>query len=203
MKRFPIFLILVLAVAYSAMARRVMWGVQAGWDARRLTLKSDLYRASNHTGWFLGPQASFQFAHDYLVLDASLLYNQRNMDFEERETKALHEHDLSYLVIPLNLRFTFRLGKPLGIYVATGPQWRRFLNRGRHIRLEDDVDVRLDPGTLSWNVGAGFDFFGHLKLGFTYNFGIDDECWKQSVSEQIRRFDIKKNSCQVSLTCLF
>lgn len=67
------------------MARRVMWGVQAGWDARRLTLKSDLYRASNHTGWFLGPQASLQFANDYLALDASLLYNQRNMEFEGGE----------------------------------------------------------------------------------------------------------------------
>ena len=107
------------------------------------------------------------------------------------------------MVRPVSRRFPGRGGKRVGVDVATGPQWRRWVDRGHHIRLEDDVDVRLDPGTLSWNVGAGFDFFGHLKLGFTYNFGIDDECWKQSVSEQIRRFDIKKNSCQVSLTCLF
>lgn len=203
MKRMPLLLILVLALALPVTARRVMWGAQVGWDARRLKLNSDLFRVDNHSGWFAGPQASLQMAHGHLALDAALLYDQRNMDFEESGTGVLHENRLSYLVLPLNLRYTFRIGKPLGIYIATGPQWRRYLHRGHHIRLDDDMDLRLDPSTLSWNAGLGIELFRHLLVGFTYNFGIDDECWKSSLSEQIRDFDIKKNSCQVSLTCLF
>lgn len=196
-------LVLTLSLPLQVAARRVMWGVQAGWDARRLKVDSDLLRANKHSGWFIGPQASLQFARGHLALEASLLYDQRYMDLEERDTRELHEHTLSYLVVPVNLRYTLRLGKPLGLYLATGPQWRRYLNRGHHIRFDDEADLRVDPGTLSWNLGAGIELFRHLLVGFTYNFGIDEECWKTSLSEGIRDFDIKKNSCQVSLTCLF
>lgn len=195
--------VLVLLLFSPVMARRVMWGVQAGWDTRRMALKSDFFEVDNHSGWFIGPQASLQFPRAHLALEASLLYNQRRMDFKENETGTLHGNRLSYLVVPVSLRYTFRIGKPLGIFLSTGPQWRRYLSRGHHIHLNDDMDLRLDPGTLSWNVGVGVEFFRHLFVGFTYNFGIDDECWKSSLSQSIRDFDVKKNSCQVSLTCLF
>lgn len=203
MKRVPLLLLLLISLALPARARRVMWGVQTGWDARRLTLNSDLFRTDSHSGWYVGPQASLQMAKGHLALDVSLLYNQRNMDFEESDTHVLHENRLSYLLLPAHLRYTFRVAKPLGIFITTGPQWRRYIRRGQHVRLGDDMDLRLDPSTLSWNVGAGVQLLGHLHLSFIYNFGIDDEYLMSSLSEQIRDFDIKKNSCQVSLTCLF
>lgn len=196
-------LALTLSLPLQVAARRVMWGVQAGWDARRLKIDSDLLRASKHSGWFIGPQASLQFARGHLALEASLLYDQRYMDLEERDTHEMHERRQYYLVVPVNLRYILRLGKPLGLFLATGPQWRRYLNRNQHIRFDDDTDLRVDPSTLSWNVGAGVELFHHLLVGFTYNFGIDEECWKSSLGQNIRDFDLKRNSCQVSLTCLF
>ncbi|MGN0233994.1 MAG: porin family protein [Bacteroidaceae bacterium] len=203
MKRASAFFIIILALAFPAMARRVMWGVQTGWDTRRIKLDSELFRVENRSGWYVGPQASLQMARGHLALEASLLYNQRNMDFEESDTHDIHTNRLSYLVLPLNLRCTIRIIRPLGIFISTGPQWKRYIGRNQHVRLEDEMDLRLDPSTLSWNAGAGVEIFRHLLLSATYNFAIDQECWKKSLGDAIRNFDIKRNSCQVSLTCLF
>lgn len=203
MKRVSVFLILILALALPAMARRVMWGVQTGWDTRRLQLDSDLFHVDNRSGWYVGPQASLQFARGHLALEASLLYNQRNMDFEENDTQEKLTNRLSYLVFPVHLRYTFRILPPLGIFISTGPQWKRYVGRNQYVRLGDEMDLRLDPSTLSWNATAGVEIFRHLLLSVTYNFAIDQECWQRSMGEAIRNFDIKRNSCQVGLTCLF
>lgn len=203
MKRGLTFFVIILALAFPAMARRVMWGIQTGWDTRRLKLDSDLFSVGNRSGWYVGPQASLQVARGHLALEASLLYNQRNMDFEESNTREIHANRLSYLVLPLNLRYTIRIIRPLGIFISTGPQWKRYVGRNQHVRLGDEMDLRLDPSTLSWNAGAGVELFRHLLLSATYNFAIDQEGWKRSMGGAIRDFDIKRNSCQVSLTCLF
>ncbi len=193
----------VLLLTLTVSARPIRFGVEGGLDIRNMNLRSSVFDLDNRTGWFVGPKAALDFPLINLQVDGAILYNQRQMGFLNATTAEKNTKEMSYLLFPVNVRYTFRINRILGIYVSTGPQWRRYLNKGNYVDMIDDLSLRVDRSTLSWNVGVGVDVAKYVQLGVTYNMGIDSEYWVSGISNTVSEFDASKNSWQLRLSCLF
>lgn len=196
-------LVFLMLLSASLFAGGFTWGVDAGWDIRKIHLNSKALDVDNRTGWFIGPRAIMALPLTGLSLEGSVLYNQRKMAFQDIEDNAQIEKQLSYLVFPVNVRYKISLLKLIGAYISTGPQWSRYINGSKNLNFFDSLHLRVDGSTLSWNVGAGVDLANHLQVGFTYNFGIDDHFWTSDMQEKVNSFKANKNSCQIRVSCSF
>lgn len=105
------------------------------------------------------------------------------------------EKTLKTIEVPVNLKYNFGLGSTLGVFVAAGPQFGFNVGSG-HV---SDFDVR--SSNLSFNVGAGVKLIQHLQIGLNYNFSVSKVAKYQD--EDGRKYDMKKNTWQVSAAYLF
>lgn len=155
-------------------------GVEAGMDLNKMSISSNMFKTENRTGWFLGPKMDVSIPIGKLGLDASLLYNKKLISsYQISETQ-----NLSYVVIPVNLHYHFRLVPGASVYVATGPQWNWYI--GNSHKLDELQSTYILEGAeyteyavlnhtyMSWNVGAGVELLNHFQLGMTYSIGIDE-----------------------------
>ena len=58
---------------------QVTFGVKGGLNVSSMKLNSELFSASNKTGFFIGPTAKFSLPIVGVGMDASLLYDQREV----------------------------------------------------------------------------------------------------------------------------
>ena len=158
-KRFLLIALPIAAMAFStatATAQGLKFGIVGGMNLTKLRISS--YDAGNRplgsgnqAGWYVGGKlvASTGFG---LGADVALEYSKRMLDINDEAT-ACHS-----LEIPLNARFNFGLGKTLGFYIATGPQF----------------NFNKQNMTTTWNVGGGVRLFSRLEIGIGYNFALKE-----------------------------
>ena len=115
MKRFitclSVCFLLIVAVPAHA---QFMWGVKGGMNVSRVAFDSKEGVSVDRNGFFVGPMIEYTFPVG-LGLDASLLYSQRGIDDKDFKQMGLD--------IPLNLKYTYGIGRNAGIFATLGPDF--------------------------------------------------------------------------------
>lgn len=173
----------VMTVSTSAQTKKLMnWGVEAGMNFNTLSFNSELFDSGNRMGFFVGPKVKFNLPLIGLGADVAVLYSLNSARSEGTAggenvtggTPVTNTKSLSYLEIPLNLRYSFGL-KAVSIYVATGPQFNYCMSGVGSMQdlFGTEVD-HFSRSTWGWNVGAGVELMKHLQVGVSYTIPISD-----------------------------
>ena len=172
-KTLLVILALVMTLSASAQDTKLLnWGVEAGLNFNSLSFDKSVLNSSNRTGFFVGPKLKVNVPLLGFGADVAVLYSLNSARVERGSySKA---ENLSYLEIPLNLRYSFGL-KVLSVYVATGPQFNYCLSGMSSISdLFAGTVNHMTRSSWGWNVGAGVELFNHLQVGVTYTIPISD-----------------------------
>ena len=168
------------------------FGLKGGLNISKVTFSASDINSDNRTGFFIGPMAEFTIPVIGVGIDAAALYTQSGAKVEyENES---YDKNLKTIEIPVNLKYNFGLGSMAGVYVAAGPPFGFNVGSG-HL---GDYDIK-DCNT-TFNVGAGVKLISHLQIGVNYNFSINKVA---KYEEEGKKYDMKKNTWQVSLAYLF
>ena len=171
---------------------QLKFGLKGGLNISKVTFSASDINSDNRTGFFIGPMAEFTIPVIGVGIDAAALYTQSGAKVEyENES---YDKNLKTIEIPVNLKYNFGLGSMAGDYVAAGPQFGFNVGSG-HL---GDYDIK-DCNT-TFNVGAGVKLISHLQIGVNYNFSINKVA---KYEEEGKKYDMKKNTWQVSLAYLF
>ena len=173
MKRLHLLFVAIIAtlvMAAPAQARILRVGPRVGVDISSLTFSKDVFNASNRTGFTAGLQAEINLPLG-LSFDGSVMYVRRTIDAVSTNSEFQNiEKSRDYINVPINFKWNLGLpliGKVFTPYIFTGPDFA-FLASKEAINdawKSHKVDV-------SWNVGAGVEFFKHLQLSASFGFGI-------------------------------
>ena len=171
---------------------QLKFGLKGGLNISKVTFSASDINSDNRAGFFIGPMAEFTIPVIGVGIDAAALYTQSGAKVEyENES---YDKNLKTIEIPVNLKYNFGLGSMAGVYVAAGPQFGFNVGSG-HL---GDYDIK-DCNT-TFNVGAGVKLMSHLQIGVNYNFSINKVA---KYEEEGKKYDMKKNTWQVSLAYLF
>lgn len=147
----------------------VKFGVKGGLNASSLSFNTDVFKASNRVGFFIGPTVNATIPLLGFGVDGSVLYDQKNAKVDDKSIK--HQE----IVIPINLRYNVGLGSIASMYFAAGPQFG--FNVGGSEFSWTSVDsykntFQLKKSNLSVNVGVGVTLIKHIEAGVAYNIGL-------------------------------
>ena len=171
---------------------QLKFGLKGGLNISKVTFSASDINSDNRTGFFIGPMAEFTIPVIGVGIDAAALYTQSGAKMKY-ENESL-DKNLKTIEIPVNLKYNFGLGSMAGVYVAAGPQFGFNVGSG-HL---GDYDIK-DCNT-TFNVGADVKLISHLQIGVNYNFSINKVA---KYEEEGKKYDMKKNTWQVSLAYLF
>lgn len=171
--------LLVIVIAFASMAalaqtnKMFTWGVEAGMNFNSLSFDKEMFESGNRAGFFVGPKVKVKVPIVGLGLDGALIYSLNSAQVQAAD--MVKSKNLSYLEIPLNVRYDFSLLKVLTLYLATGPQYNYCLSSDATISdLYGPVDGGISRSTWGWNVGGGVEIMKHLQLGVTYTIPISN-----------------------------
>ena len=211
MRRFLISILIAMSAATNACAQ-LRYGLDLGLDISHLSFSKTVVDAKNRTGFFLGPKIHAKLPKLGLGADIALRYAQRYAAIEvyDTEESAVFERErMSYIEVPLHVRWDINWLKALGIFIATGPQWDWYLGPSTW-ESTDQFKATFNHHTLSWNVGAGVILFKRLHLSVGYNFPITEQGTfltrvYNTVSKQVEdaELDMSSYSWQVNLSFFF
>ncbi|WP_276966448.1 porin family protein [Bacteroides graminisolvens] len=165
-----------LAMAMPAKAQ-IKFGVKGGLNLASASL-SDAWdakgNADNYTGFFIGPMVDITIPIIGLGVDGALMYSQKGakISFDDLGSTTFKQQGIE---IPVNLKYSIRLGSSASIYFAAGPSF--YFN----MKSDDDFtfdsvagSLDYDKSEVSLNLGAGVKLLRHLQLGLNYNMGLTD-----------------------------
>ena len=149
------------------------WGVEAGMNFNSLSFDKEMFESGNRAGFFVGPKVKVKVPLVGLGLDGALIYSMNSAQIQNED--IVKSKNLSYLEIPLNVRYDFSLLKVLSIYLATGPQYNYCMSSDATIAdFYGLADGGISRSTWGWNVGGGVEIMKHLQLGVTYTIPISN-----------------------------
>lgn len=187
---------------------QIKFGVKGGYNVSQVNLNGNLLNnigKGNQSGFFAGLTVDANLPIG-LGADIAALYDQKKIC-----TELGTEEKLEYIDVPLNVKYTFGLGSIVSFYLATGPQFSfnigdkdiayfKYAEAYRH-------EFQMRKSEFSWNAGAGFTLFKHLRLGYNYNIAIDNTADLKQYSTrnyvEIATGELKNDTHQISLTYLF
>lgn len=197
--------LLTLAAATPAQAG-IEFGIEAGMNMSKVSFKNfnENFSADNRYGFYVGPKVNFSLLG--IGGDAAILYNQKRLNLDDDYSRMLRS-----IEIPLNLRYTFGLGKIAAIYAATGPQigFNIGNTEWKHVFDGQDTTFKRQNMNVSWNIGAGVKLLKHLEIGISYNIAITKYAKVLSiagVSEEdvsSKNYNFKTNTFQIQAAYLF
>ena len=199
---------------------QLSYGVKGGLNLTSMKLNNELLKASNRTGFFVGPTVRLKTGK-FISFDLSALYNERSFRISENftempEVAASGEGETVFdmeptsvkqraLDVPLNLRLKFGW-----VYLSAGPQLT--------FNLKDKIDLtssewykttfRPKTSTFSVKFGAGVSI-GHVEVGVTYNIAcgntgeITSQTVVDEVKENVKLMDSKQNVWQLMAAFYF
>lgn len=157
-----VFLLSIVANAAFAQAQ-VALGLKAGVNVSKLN--TDDLESSSITSFHGGAFALFKFTA--IGIQPELLFSQQGSKIEDINTGDLEELKMSYMTIPVMLKFYL----PGGFNLQAGPQFG-FLNSAE---LDgNDIKDELKSSDISANVGVAWDAPFGLVFDARYNIGLSD-----------------------------
>lgn len=164
---------LLLAGVSGAKAQTFDFGIVAGMNMTKLNLsgaKANL-SSSNRAGWYVGPKVYFNTVIG-LGLNAALQYSERDLYIENNTLNEGQSKKYRTFEIPVNVRYNIGLGKKLGVYVSTGPQFGFALQSMSWDNFGTGNNFDRSNLNTSWNIGAGLRVANHFELGVGYNMSL-------------------------------
>ena len=195
MKKFLLVLMSCVALSASAQTKLVRFGVEGGLNVNKMSFSKDLLSSENRCGFFVGPKMYVKIPLVGLGADAAVLYSLNGASKVDNNGDV-HNKNLSYFEIPVNLRYDVSFLKIAGAYVATGPQYNIELNSMDALN-EVDMTRRSSWG---WNVGVGLKLWDKLQFGVTYTIpvsGLNSETLNDVI------VNVKQKTVQVRVAYIF
>lgn len=176
--RKSIYLIIILISGILSTTKanaQIKVGVKAGVNVSEVSFNKnfgDTFRASNRTGFIVGPTLEAMIPFIGLGVDGSLLYSRKGFEMDSHSNTTI-KGDLSYLDIPVNLKWKIGIPKVIGVYVAAGPYASVYLGKSIKSAYENiKRDFNMDSFDWGMNAGAGVELFSKLQVGANYSWGF-------------------------------
>lgn len=213
MKKFTVLLALLATFIVMPLHAQFKFGIEGGLNLNKPNVEN--FKSQNATGWFVGPKAQFTIPVLGLGIDGAILYSQKNMNMnidldgtvENATGSAFIDKKLSYIDIPINVKYNIGFSSLMGVYVATGPQYSWYIGdkdfglSGAGVLLGENT-VSMNSSSFSWNVGVGINAFSHLQLGVTYNIPLGNTAEIEGF-DTLKKMDVKNNNWQVRIAYMF
>ena len=202
MKRILTLVVLLSAITMTTQAQLVKFGVKGGLDLVSMSFNEQVFDTSNKAGWFIGPTVQVNLLAG-LGADIAAFYDQKTTEVNNETIK------MKSILVPLNVRYKFGLGKTVGLYVAAGPQFA-FNVGDSEFKWTDKTSYQntfqLKKSNFSINLGAGVYLTEHLEVGFAYNIPMGKTADVEKYNNyEMRGFieDTKAKSWQISAAYFF
>lgn len=171
-------IMLAVALMFTVNANaQIKFGLKGGMNVTNMSFDKDVFKASNKTGFFIGPMVKFTLPLVGLSFDAAALYDQKEVDltYQSKNENVTDRVKMKYVDIPVNVRYGIGLSSLANIFVFAGPQWS--YNVGdKMISWGNTKALSLKKSNVSVNVGAGVTLLKHLQVSANYNIA----CGKKS-----------------------
>ncbi|MBR0036497.1 MAG: outer membrane beta-barrel protein [Bacteroidales bacterium] len=193
MKKLFAILALAALVAAPAQAKIFGFGLAAGMNITKPT--GGDFELDPSGGWYAGLKAKVTIPAVGIGVDGALLYSLEEVTINDESDK------ISYVSIPVNLRYEFQLpvvNKVVTPFLAAGPQFNYACNDLdlKAAKVSDPTDVSqlensgdalkkaFDTENAQWklNLGLGAIVFNHLEVSYTYGLPLG-KSFKENFSE--------------------
>lgn len=174
-KRISLLVMAMTLFIGSANAKMFSFGVKAGANFNKLSFSKEIMKdinSANSTGWEAGLMVEGNIPLIGLGFDLSLMYARMNNNgdiYDNLNDTYVYDAGKNFLMIPLNIKYKISLpvvGKYLAPYVFTGPNFLVNLDKNTFKYIKNKTCQ------VAWNLGIGVEFFNHLQVGASYNFGL-------------------------------
>ena len=166
LKRLYVILLTTMLATTLQAESLVKFGIKGGMELMEMDFNSDALRESNRAGFYIGPILKFQLPVVGLTVDASVMYNQRDLKVEGESVKQ------QSLLLPANVHYGVGVGDVVTIFASAGPQicfnlgddifqWKDKQNNNNKYSLQNTL--------ISFNVGLGVTLAKFLEAGVYYN----------------------------------
>ncbi|MDE5561683.1 MAG: PorT family protein [Bacteroidaceae bacterium] len=201
-----VFAVAVISATASAQTSKVLtWGVEGGMNFNSLSFSSEMFGSGNRAGFFVGPKVMAKIPLLGFGADASVLYSLNSASARYNDGAGTSKN-LSYLEIPMNLRYSFGL-KVLSVYLATGPQYNYCMSGDKTIDELFGYSVKgFSRSSWGWNVGAGVEVMKHLQIGVSYTIPVSDNgnlSFSDAFGAVISPSSYKQKTVKVHLAYMF
>ena len=180
---------------------QLKFGLKGGLNITDMSLNSDVFKASNRTGFFIGPTAKLTVPILGFGLDVSALYDQREAEIKGTDA-TLKQKAIN---IPINIRYDIGLGSLAAVYLAAGPQFGFNVGDKSKSFLNGNT-WKLKSSNFSINLGAGVMLLSHLQVGFNYNIvcgKTGDVTVLNTITDTYESFRNRSNTWQISAAYYF
>lgn len=160
-------MIVTMTAANNASAQ-IKFGLKGGVNVTDMSLSSNVFDASNRTGFFVGPTIKVQLPLVGLGIDASALYDQREAKIKVGNTTTKETLRSQAINIPINLRYGWGLSSMANIFLFAGPQFG-FNVGDKDQKITESSTWSVKNSNFSLNFGAGVTLLSHLQLTANYN----------------------------------
>ncbi len=158
--------IAILMVAAPAQAQ-FKFGLTGGLNFTKMSFSGDVEdNASDKTGFFVGPTASFTLPIVGLGIDASALYDQRSSESDGETIKT------QTIQVPVNVRYGIGLGSMASVFVFAGPQFGFNIGDKSKSLADGAAEWTMKSSNLSANIGIGAMALSHLQVKLNYNIAL-------------------------------
>jgi hypothetical protein len=182
MKKLLVLVFVLSSVVIAQAQVQVALGLKAGVNVSELN--TDKFESSTATAFHAGAFSLFKFT--VIGIQPELLFSQQASKLEDVDTGDLEELKMSYMTVPVMIKFYF----PGGFNLQAGPQFG-FLNSAE---LDgDNIEEDFKSSDVTANVGLAWDAPFGLVLDARYNIGLSD------VSDNSQYGESKSNTFQFSL----
>lgn len=162
-----LFVVLALAICSNANAQ-IKFGAKVGLNmasAGMLDLGnlSNNLNADNYNGLMVGP--TMEVSLFGMGFDASLLYSQKGIAIKDFGSASV-----SYLELPINIKYKIGIPKLVGVYATAGP----YFSYAFSDNLSSSVIKSIDKNKIEvgGSVGAGVELFSKVQVGAVYSIGF-------------------------------
>lgn len=192
---------MLLLLSVSVAHAQMKFGVKAGANLTDLKLNGDLLKVENRFGYHVGSTMLIDFPFVGWGIDASVLYDYREMRLQEGGTTSEQDVKHRQVVLPVNLRYSFGLSSVASAFLFAGPQFNYSVGK-LDKTLFSSSTWNINRSTLSVNVGVGFLLLKHLQATVNYHIA----CGKTSefkLTDVAKTYNARNNAWQVGLAYYF
>lgn len=198
-------MIVTMTAANNASAQ-IKFGLKGGVNVTDMSLSSNVFDASNRTGFFVGPTIKVQLPLVGLGIDASALYDQREAKIKVGNTTTKETLRSQAINVPINLRYGWGLSSLANIFLFAGPQFG-FNVGDKDQKIDEKSTWSVKNSNFSLNFGAGVTLLSHLQLTANYNVvcgKTSDATIKEGI-EQLTNKEVRSraNAWQIALAYYF
>ncbi|MBQ9185683.1 MAG: porin family protein [Bacteroidales bacterium] len=185
MKKIAVIVLLTGLFSITSLAQvPVKWNVGSG-RIESVFKSAKNIKSTSFDGYYVGAGAEIALPVSYLSVFASA-----NWDYKNFKSPAAVEFKAHYLRIPVQIKYTFGLGKVLEVYVAAGPSFNIGLFGSDFTALNNLIytmpitpevtnkDIFGDNGMkrffVQGGISAGVIALSHYELRVGYEYGLSD-----------------------------